>query len=171
MRNQLTLQSESAECGLACIAMVAAAHGHRETLSEFRRRFPISLGGSSLKTLIAIADTLGFSTRPLRCDLDELKQLQAPAILHWSLDHYVVLRRAGTDARPAFREEGHRRTGAAGRSLEPAVGSEAVPDPDVPADPVDAGDRVDHAPVQPYPRSTLTATSLRRIGGRVQGGS
>ena len=93
MRNQLTLQSESAECGLACIAMVAAAHGHRETLSELRRRFPISLGGSSLKTLIAIADTLGFSARPLRCDLDELKQLQSPAILHWSLDHYVVLRR------------------------------------------------------------------------------
>lgn len=73
--------------------MVAAAHGHRETLSDLRRRFPISLGGSSLKTLISIADTLGFTARPVRCELDELSQLEAPAILHWSLDHYVVLRR------------------------------------------------------------------------------
>jgi len=43
--------------------------------------------------MIAIADALGFSARPLRCELDELKQLQTPTILHWSLDHYVVLRR------------------------------------------------------------------------------
>lgn len=90
-----TLQSEAAECGLACLAMVAAAHGRRETLSDLRRRFPISLGGSSLKSLIAIADGLGFTARAVRCELDELKQLETPAILHWSLDHYVVLRRVG----------------------------------------------------------------------------
>ena len=61
MGRESILQSEAAECGLACLAMVAAAHGHRETLSELRRRFPISLGGSSLKDLMAIADTLGLS--------------------------------------------------------------------------------------------------------------
>lgn len=73
--------------------MVAAAHGRRETLSDVRRRFPISLGGSSLKSLISIADAMGFTARALRCELDELGQLETPAILHWSLDHYVVLRR------------------------------------------------------------------------------
>jgi len=51
------------------------------------------MGGSSLKTLMVIADALGFSTRAIRCELDDLAQLQTPAILHWSLDHYVVLRR------------------------------------------------------------------------------
>lgn len=53
----------------------------------------MSLSGISLKNLISIADALGFSTRPVRCELDELCQLETPAILHWSLDHYVVLRR------------------------------------------------------------------------------
>lgn len=87
------LQSEAAECGLACLPIVASVHGHRETLSELRRRFLLSLVGSSLKSVIAIAEMLGFSARPVRCELDELAQLEAPAILHWSLDHYVVLRR------------------------------------------------------------------------------
>lgn len=95
VRAQTILQSEAAECGLACLAMVAARHGRRETLSELRRRFPISLGGSSLKSLIDMADTLGFAARAVRCELDELAKLDTPAILHWSLDHYVVLRKMG----------------------------------------------------------------------------
>lgn len=93
MAFQAIHQAEAAECGLACVAMIASAHGSRSTLSELRRRFAVSLSGSSLKGLIATADTLGFTARPLRCDLDELAQLQTPAILHWDLDHYVVLRR------------------------------------------------------------------------------
>jgi ATP-binding cassette subfamily B protein RaxB len=89
----LVLQAEAAECGLACVAMVAAHHGRRESLSELRRRFPISMSGSSLKSLVSIADGLGFSARPVRCELYELRQLETPAILHWSMDHFVVLRR------------------------------------------------------------------------------
>jgi len=75
--------------------MVAAHHGRRETLGELRREFPFSMGGSSLQTLIAIADTLGFSARAVRCELDELGKLESPAILHWGLDHYVVLHTVG----------------------------------------------------------------------------
>lgn len=95
VRKASILQSEAAECGLAAMAMIAAHHGRRETLAELRRRFPVSLGGSNLKSLISIADTLGFTARPVRCELDELGKLETPAILHWSMDHYVVLRRVG----------------------------------------------------------------------------
>ncbi len=93
MRTEGILQSEAAECGLACLATVAAAHGNRQGLAELRRRFPVSLGGTTLKDLISCADALGFTARAVRCELDELSQLELPAILHWSLDHYVVLRR------------------------------------------------------------------------------
>jgi ATP-binding cassette subfamily B protein RaxB len=91
MRGGGVLQTEAAECGIACLATVARAHGRRESLTDLRRRFPVSLGGTSLADIIACADVMGFTTRAVRCELDELVKLQTPAILHWSLDHYVVL--------------------------------------------------------------------------------
>ncbi len=39
----MILQAEAAECGLACLAMVAAAHGQRHTLSDLRRKFSNAL--------------------------------------------------------------------------------------------------------------------------------
>ena len=89
------LQSESSECGLASLAMVANAHGLHVDLSDLRRRFPVSLKGATLQQLIAHAGALNFSCRPLRLELDELAQLQLPCILHWDLNHFVVLSQVG----------------------------------------------------------------------------
>lgn len=89
------LQSESSECGLASLAMVAGFHGQKIKLRELRQRFPLSLKGANLSRLIAIASQLGFQTRPLRLELEELPQLKAPCILHWDLNHFVVLIKAG----------------------------------------------------------------------------
>lgn len=91
---RLVLQAEAAECGLACLAMIAAHHGRVESLGELRRRFPPSQAGSSLRSLMNLADALGFTSRAVRCDLDELPRLGAPCVLHWDLEHYVVLQEA-----------------------------------------------------------------------------
>ena len=90
------LQSEAAECGLACLAMVALHHGHRVNLTGLRQRHPISIKGSTLDQLMAIASELDLSPRAVRLELEELPQLQRPAILHWDLNHFVVLERVGT---------------------------------------------------------------------------
>lgn len=86
------LQTQSSECALACLAMVASAHAQHHDLADLRRRFPVSLKGATLAQLMSHAATLGFSTRPLRLDMDELAQLQLPCILHWDLNHFVVLK-------------------------------------------------------------------------------
>ena len=91
----IILQSEASECGLACLAMIASKHGRRSTLSELRAHMSLSLKGMTLQHLISAADSLGFATRPVRCELDELAQLRTPAILHWDLNHFVVLAKAG----------------------------------------------------------------------------
>ncbi|MFK3780131.1 peptidase domain-containing ABC transporter [Agrobacterium sp. NPDC089420] len=88
------LQSEAAECGLACLAMVAGHHGHHVTLPELRRRHTVSSKGTTLKTLIAIADDLGFAGRALKLDMEDIGKLRMPCILHWDMSHYVVLSRA-----------------------------------------------------------------------------
>lgn len=88
--------------------MIANHHGHRTDLPEFRRRFSVSLKGASLNRLMGIAQQLGFQTRALRLDLEHLGRLQTPCILHWNLDHFVVLakvgRRSVTVLDPAFGE-------------------------------------------------------------------
>lgn len=93
-RLPLILQTEASECGLACLAMVAGFHGHSVSLAELRNRFPGSLKGSTLAAIADQSEALGLVPRGLKLDIGELVQLQAPAILHWDMNHFVVLRKA-----------------------------------------------------------------------------
>jgi ATP-binding cassette subfamily B protein RaxB len=87
------LQTEAAECGAVCLAMIANYHGHRFDLSVMRRRFPVSsIRGTTLAKLITISHRLGFNPRPLRVEPEYLRELQVPCILHWDLNHFVVLK-------------------------------------------------------------------------------
>ena len=91
-RLPVILQTEMSECGLACLAMIARYHGHDIDLNVLRQKHLVSMTGASLKSVIAIADGLQLSSRPLRLDMDHLEKLQLPAMLHWDLNHYVVLK-------------------------------------------------------------------------------
>src|SRR5690606_29632286 len=106
------LQAEASECGLASLAMVASHHGMAVSLPELRRRFSLSLKGATLPRLMEAAGALGFQSRPLRLDIGELGKLKIPCILHWDLNHFVVLakarRRKVTILDPAY---GKRRLG------------------------------------------------------------
>ena len=91
-RLPLILQAEAAECGLACVAMVAGFHGLEMDLPALRSLGGVSLRGATLKQLMRLASGLGLATRPIRLEPNELAQLQCPAILHWDLTHFVVLK-------------------------------------------------------------------------------
>ncbi|WP_277588991.1 peptidase domain-containing ABC transporter [Pseudomonas chlororaphis] len=91
-RLPLILQTEATECGLACLAMIASYHGHHATLMELRRQFSVSLKGSTLKHLVQTADQLGFGTRAVRLELEDLSKLKLPCVLHWNFNHFVVLK-------------------------------------------------------------------------------
>jgi ATP-binding cassette subfamily B protein RaxB len=86
------LQAEAAECGLASLSMVASYWGNHTDIAGMRRRFSVSLKGVTLKGLIAMADGMGLQTRPLKLDIDDLPNLKLPCILHWNLNHFVVLK-------------------------------------------------------------------------------
>lgn len=103
------VQAETSECGLACLAMVADANGMRLGLPEMRRRFPLSLKGAKLNHLIHIAQQLGFQARPLRLEMEDLGKLQLPCILHWDLNHFVVLAEVGKSKVTVFDPAGGER--------------------------------------------------------------
>jgi len=90
-RAPVILQTEAAECGLACLAMVASYHGYEIDHASLRRRFPISMMGATLHQLIQIGQQIKLGSRPLRGEIDDLPQVKLPAVLHWDMNHFVVL--------------------------------------------------------------------------------
>ncbi|ATC23648.1 peptidase domain-containing ABC transporter [Caulobacter vibrioides] len=84
--------AEAAECGLACMAMVARYHGHDVDLNGLRQRFTLSMSGATLRSIMGLADSLGFAPRALKVELSALDKVRLPAILHWDLNHFVVLK-------------------------------------------------------------------------------
>jgi ATP-binding cassette, subfamily B, bacterial CvaB/MchF/RaxB len=93
-RMPLLRQTEAAECGLASLAMVAAAYGLEYDLATLRAKFPISIKGMTATAILEVAAGLGLGGRGVRCEPADLKDLKLPAILHWDLNHFVVLKKA-----------------------------------------------------------------------------
>jgi ATP-binding cassette subfamily B protein RaxB len=89
---RLVMQSEAAECALACLAMIASYYGHETDLASMRRRFNMSLKGVNLTRIIDISHALGFEARALRTELANLPHCHLPCVLHWDLNHFVVLK-------------------------------------------------------------------------------
>jgi ATP-binding cassette, subfamily B, bacterial CvaB/MchF/RaxB len=111
-RTPLVLQTEAAECGLACLAMITGRYGYRVDLPALRRHYNLSLRGTTLHDLVRIASNMRLATRALRAELPHLRRLRLPCILHWDHNHFVVLGRVGS--RRAV-------------ILDPAVGRRQIP--------------------------------------------
>ena len=91
-RLPMLLQTEGAECGLACLAMIAARHGFDSDLATLRRRFSVSMKGATMADLVRVAGQLHLNPRAVRAEMEHLPQLELPCILHWDLNHFVVLK-------------------------------------------------------------------------------
>lgn len=86
------IQAEAAECGLTSVAMVASHHGYKSDLVSLRQRFPQTLKGANLQQLIEVASNLKLSSRALKLEIEELSQLELPCVIHWDMNHFVVLK-------------------------------------------------------------------------------
>ncbi|MBB1426567.1 peptidase domain-containing ABC transporter [Shewanella sp. SG44-2] len=90
-RVPLILQAEMAECGLACLAMIASFHGHKLDMAGLRKRFSADLKGMSLQHMITLSDNMGLASRALKCPIEDVGKLALPCVLHWDMNHFVVL--------------------------------------------------------------------------------
>ncbi|MEF3088556.1 colicin V synthesis protein [Enterobacter sp. 10-1] len=85
------IQSESTECGNACLSMICGFYGKDIDLFNFRNIYGSSSQGTTLNALATIAQKAGLKTRALSLDIEEIGELRLPCVLHWSLNHFVVL--------------------------------------------------------------------------------
>lgn len=84
-------QLETSECGLACIASILKMLGSNVEMHQLRGHLGSSSSGLTMKKLMHMCRMLNLRARPVKCELDELRMLRAPSILHWDFNHYVVL--------------------------------------------------------------------------------
>ena len=85
------LQMEATECGAASLAMILGYHGKSVTLEELRRECGVSRNGVNAKSIVKAARYHGLETRALRASVDGAKTIRTPAIIHWNMDHFLVL--------------------------------------------------------------------------------
>lgn len=90
-RVPVILQGEISECGLACLAMIFQYYGFNTTLHALRQRGSVSLKGMSAAHMIHLAQQCHFDAKAYRLDVNQLRTLQWPAVLHWDMNHFVVL--------------------------------------------------------------------------------
>ncbi|MFB2771856.1 ABC transporter transmembrane domain-containing protein [Pelatocladus sp. BLCC-F211] len=84
-------QQSASDCGAACLVMIGRYWGKQFSISWLRDLANTNRSGASIKGLVAAAESIGFSTRPVKASLDQLAQQSLPAIAHWEGKHYIVV--------------------------------------------------------------------------------
>lgn len=84
-------QQSAADCGAACLVMIGLYWGKRFSVNRLRDIANVDRNGASLRGVAAAAESIGFTTRPVKASLDKLAQQQLPAIAHWEGKHYIVV--------------------------------------------------------------------------------
>ncbi len=84
-------QQSASDCGAACLVMIGRYWGKRFSLNRLRDLANVGRSGASLRGLTAAAESIGFTTRPVKASLDKLAQQSLPAIAHWENRHYIVV--------------------------------------------------------------------------------
>ncbi|MEZ4386972.1 MAG: peptidase domain-containing ABC transporter [Candidatus Krumholzibacteriia bacterium] len=95
LRRQIPMvrQQTASDCGAAALTMVLRHFGRSVRLGEVRRRIEAGPDSASARRLLEVARQFGLDGRGVQVSLDDLTYLPRGSILHWGMNHFVVLQR------------------------------------------------------------------------------
>jgi ATP-binding cassette subfamily B protein len=96
-RVPVILQLTPTDCGAACLAMVLELHGKRLPLEHVRAAVGAGRSGVSARRILEAARRLGLRARGAKVGPDKLAFLPRGTILHWEMNHFVVLDSVSAD--------------------------------------------------------------------------
>ncbi|WP_425465372.1 peptidase domain-containing ABC transporter [Nonomuraea mesophila] len=91
------LQSTAVECGVACLAMVLSYYGRYTSIAEIRDAIVLGRDGVSAGAIVRQARKLGMEVRAVRAEPSALDTLFMPLIVHWNMNHFIVVERITAD--------------------------------------------------------------------------
>lgn len=98
MKFKVSRQLDIADCGAACLQMIAKHHGRNYSMVFLKERIFVSKYGVSLLNIARGAESLGFRTLNVKLTLGALKKEKPfPCIIHINKDHFVVLYKMKTN--------------------------------------------------------------------------
>lgn len=85
-------QTNVMDCGPTCLRMVAKYYNKEYQISQLREISGFSKEGVSFLGISEGAEKIGFRTRGVQVGINELlESCPLPCILHWNMNHFVVL--------------------------------------------------------------------------------
>lgn len=86
-------QTNSMDCGLACLRMIVAYYGKKVSLERLRSLSDFEKSGVSMFGLQKAAVSLHLEATGVMATIPEIKRIvtEIPVILHWKGDHFILL--------------------------------------------------------------------------------
>lgn len=85
------LQMEATECGAASLCIILGYYGVWKSIEELRLECGVNRDGASAINIVRAARRYGCTAGGYKFSADELREVEAPVILHWEFNHFLVL--------------------------------------------------------------------------------
>ena len=90
-------QLDSMQCGAACLATICKMYGKDYSLAQISTYCHTANNGVSFSALSDATNAIGLKSTCIKCNINALKEIKSPCILHWNQNHFVVLYKVSPD--------------------------------------------------------------------------